>query len=272
MALTQPKKRSSYNWAFFNQYNYILLGGAAIFAVATFSWLPLLVGAGAEALWMALGADTSLFRRWVLMQEGIDRQKDLQQRAVDALKSLDEQYVDRYASLEATAEQISKLAQDNPSLERSLVDDELAKLGQLLNDYLQMAVVHQRLSRYLDTTSSADIDRDISSCEDQLKSETNLEVQASLRQNLALAEKRQKQHDRIDASHKALTVKIDTLEKSFEFLKSHILAIGSQEDLRDQLDSVISGISSAELFSSETDDLLADLPRPRAAVAAGTRK
>ena len=60
MANDEKKPRGVQHRAFFNQYNYIWMGAAALFSAATFSWLPLLIGAGIEALWMVLGADSTL--------------------------------------------------------------------------------------------------------------------------------------------------------------------------------------------------------------------
>src|SRR5262245_52855818 len=86
------KRRGVFGRAFWNQYNLILIGGAGLFALATFSWLPLLVGAGAEALWMVLGADSGPFRRWVERQESKERQTEIAAKAARALASLDEHY------------------------------------------------------------------------------------------------------------------------------------------------------------------------------------
>ena len=63
--MDKRKPGSVFQRAFFNQYNFILLGGSAVYALATGSWLPAVVGAGAEVLWLVLGADSAAFRRWV---------------------------------------------------------------------------------------------------------------------------------------------------------------------------------------------------------------
>src|SRR5499433_4012740 len=102
------KPRSVWGRAFFNQVNLILLGGAALFALTTFSWIPLLVGAGAEVLWLVLGADSSLFRRWVKIQEDKERQAEIARRAAEALRSLAPSYLDRFQKLQEVAEEIRR--------------------------------------------------------------------------------------------------------------------------------------------------------------------
>ncbi len=254
---------SLYKRAFWNQYNLILLAGAGLFAITTWTWLPLLVGGGIEALWMTFGPDSRLFRRWVVKQEGKEKQEALKKAAAAALESLGGQYIDRFSELERTAEEVRTLAEENPSLETSLIQDELDKLGQMLHVFLQMAVSHQRLHVYLSENSEVDIRRDIAQCERALRSEESPQVQESLRQGLGLAEKRMRQHAHIESEYKSLSVRMDTLEKSMRYLKSHIVAISTREELSDEIGNLITGVGAAESISSETEDMLAELRASR---------
>lgn len=266
------RKVGLYKRAFWNQYNLILLGAAGLFAVTTFSWLPLLLGAGIEVLWMTLGPDTSLFKRWVARQESKEAQERLKKQAAEALETLSEDYIRRFATLQEIGEEITRLADQNPSLETELVREEMDRLGQLLHVFLQMATNHQRLRRYLQDNSETDIRRDIAQCEKALRSETDREVQESLKQSLQLAEKRMRQHASIEASYKALSVKMDTLEKSFRYLKSHVVAIGTREELSDEITNLISGVETVASLTSETDDLLDELRGARAGSRLGATK
>src|SRR5215831_12082682 len=264
---TPPKRPSVWRRAFANQYNFIFIGASALFALTTFSWIPLLLGAGAEALWLTLGADSTFFRRWVALQEGKERQQEVERKAIAAAQSLSPQYLERFRELEAIAEEIRKLASDNPSLETQLVKPEMDKLGRLLHTFLQMAVVHQRLAAYLDEGYEGEIERDIDRCEKGLARERNPEVVVSLRQSLGLAEKRLKQHHSIQASFKSVSLKMETLEKSFRYLKSHVIAVASQEELAQEIDELITGVEAVEELGDQTDSLLSDIDRARAAAA-----
>jgi hypothetical protein len=272
--MTNPKAnkpRSLWRRAFFNQLNFILMGGAALFALTTFSWIPLLLGAGAEALWLVLGADSSLFRRWVAVQEGKERQQELERKAAEAVASLRPSYLERFKALEEIAEEIRKLAADNPSLETQLVQTEMDKLGQLLHTFLHMAVVHQRLASYLEEGYETEIQRDIDRCDQALKRERNTEVVSTLRQSLALAQRRLAQHGSIEASFKVVSLKMETLEKSFRYLKSHVIAISSQEELTKEIDELITGVEAVEDLGAETEGLLNDIGRARAAARQGVK-
>jgi hypothetical protein len=267
--MEKRKPGSIFKRAFFNQYNYILLGGSALYAVATGSWLPAVVGAGAEVLWLVLGADSAPFRRWVSAQEAKEEQQRVAAELGALLRSLEEPYVLRYQQLANVSGEIESLARENKGLETILIKDEMSKLGELLLSFLKMAAAHQRLQRYVHDIPSSDIERDITRTQRGLKSETDPRVQASLKQALTLAQKRLRQHQQIEGAWKALSVQMETVEKSFDYLKSHILGIGTREELAAELDNLVNGVSSVAEIEASTDELMRDLRGSAAGRVAG---
>jgi hypothetical protein len=256
----QPKEKDSlYKRAFFNQYNGILLGAAALFGLATFSWLPLVVGAGLEVLWMTFVPDSGFFRRWVSLQKSRETQDKIKRDTELILQQLDSGYAQRFLELQQVADEILSLAKENQSLEARLVEDELQKIGQVLFSFLRMARAHQRLSHFLVESPLGEIKADIAECTSELRSTKDPRVQASLKQALSLAEKRLRQHDQIGNSAKALAVQMETLEKALAYLKSHIVAIGTHEELASELDGLVMGVDSVEQMENETGDALAEL-------------
>jgi hypothetical protein len=271
MAKPGGKKPSLFRRAFFNQYNFILLGAAGLFSIVTFTWLPLLVGSGIEALWLVLGSDSAPFKRWVAIQDGKEEQARVQQASKAALAVLEPAYLNRFRELEAVSQRISALANENPSLETQLIQGEMDKLGGLLHSFLEMAVTHQRLGHYLADNDETDMRRDIEATERALKHEQNAEVCAGLRQSMALAQKRLKQHQSIEASYRLLGVKMDTLDKSFRYLESHVVAISEREELTKEIDELILGVDAVSEIGDETEGTLKELhaitlPKQQAAV------
>ena len=252
-----PKKRSLLHRAFWNQYNAILLGAAGLFSLATFTWIPLVLGAGAEALWLVLGADSSPFKRWVAVQEGVEAKERLKKDAESALATLEPTYRARFRDLLSCSTRVQSLAGANPCLEIKMIQGEMAKLGQLLHSFLQMALTHQRLGHYLIDNDENDLRRDIEAAERAQKLEQDPQVLAGLRQSLALAQKRLKQHQQIEANWRALGVKMDTLEKSFRYLESHVVAISEQQQLAQEIDDLVIGVDAANDLTG--DQQLADI-------------
>src|SRR5215471_10456781 len=98
-AMGTAVKTSIWKRAFFNQYNYILLGSTALFTLASGSWLPAVAGVGAEILWMVLGVDTKGFRRWVAAQDAKEEQQRLAKERTELIHNLEDRYVERYDAL-----------------------------------------------------------------------------------------------------------------------------------------------------------------------------
>jgi len=266
-----PKRKpgSLLKRALFNQYNYILLGSTALFTATTGSWLPAVLGAGAEILWLVLGADTRAFRNWVAKQESAEAQQRLREEISNLLRGLDDHYRQRFEVLMNLNAEIQGLARENKGFETALIADEMAKLEQLLYSFLRMATGHQRLAHYMRENSVADVEAEIAETSRAIKRETDPRVQNSLKQSLSLAQKRLQKQEQIEGACKALAVQMTTVEKSFDYLKSHILGIGTHAELSAALDDLVNGVASAsELDGLSTDDLTIDPPAVLAARAA----
>jgi hypothetical protein len=264
--MAEPSKPGSVlKRAVLNQYNYIFLGGAGLFALAMGSWLPALVGMGAEILWVVLGADSGPFRRWVAIQESKEEKQRILAEVAQLARTLDRDYVERFDALRSMADEIQALARENQGLETSLLQSEMAKLGQLLHSFLKMAANHQRLARYLAQNPVSDVERDISRGQRALKQEEDPRVQASLKQAMVLAQKRLKQHQQVEGAWKSLSVQMDTLEKAFDYLKSHIIGIGTGAELAEELDNLVSGVSTVAELEASTSELMDELKAHAAA-------
>jgi hypothetical protein len=271
---SQKKKRKPFSLlkrAFFNQYNYILLGSAAVYSLATQSFLPMIVGLGAETLWLVLGADSAAFRRWADRQEEKEERQRLDREMAGLLARLHERYTERFLALRRMVEEVGRLANENKGLETMLLRDEMAKLDQLLLSFLRMATMNQRLQTFLDENLGSDIERDIARAQRALRSEQDPRVQASYKQALALAQKRLKQHDQIENAYKAIAVQMDTLEKALAYLKTHIMGIGSRDELAKELDSLVLGVASVADLEAEADEVLSDLRGVAVARQTGVR-
>lgn len=256
--------------AFLNQYNLILLSGSALFSMTTQSIVPALVGVGAEVLWLVLGADSQAFRRYAAAKDQEEQRQLLQKQAQAAFQLVGPEDQARYLALQEMCGEIQSLAKDNPSLSGDLLAGELRKLEGLQLAFLQMGVLRGRLLSYLRENPEEEIQFDIAHCEAELKAEDHPEVATSLQQSLALSRKRMSQHKSISASFRALEVKMDTLEKTFRYLKSHIVQIGKPQELADEIEDLISGVDSVEQLNAATDQLLLELRGATSgAVAAG---
>jgi len=108
--------------------------------------------------------------------------------------------------------------------------------------------------------------RDIEATERALRTEQNSEVTAGLQQGMALAQKRLKQHQSIEASYRLLSVKLDTLDKSFRYLESHVVAISEREELSQEIDELILGVDAVSEVGGEMESTLKEIGKVDAAI------
>jgi hypothetical protein len=80
-----------------------------------------------------------------------------------------------------------------------------------------------------------------------------------------------KQHERSEATHRLFGIKMDTLEKSFRYLQSHVIGIGKPEDLSSELDGLIVGVESVEEMQREMESLGDAISPPGIRSRAGQR-
>jgi hypothetical protein len=205
-------------------------------------------------------------------QEEKEAGERLAREMAKMLSELQPGYMARFDALKQASAEIQSLAEENRGFEASLLKDEMAKLEKLLQAFLRMAASHQRLSRYLQHNQGAQVEADIASCQRALASEKDPRVQVSLKQALSLAQKRLRQHQQIEGAYKALSVQMVTIEKAFDYLKSNILGMGTREELAQELDGLVSGVTSAaELEACGLDDI-EEAPRAAKVVSLASKR
>lgn len=241
--------------AFFLQYNVILLGGAALFSLASASPAPLLVAAIGEVAWLGLGARSAAFRRWVDHRSAENRHTELEAELFNALTTLDPTYHHRFTSIgEEVLEITGVLLQLGMS--GAAFDAARQKLLDLRFTFVRLAAVHQRLARFAAESPAAEIDQEIARTRQQLAGEKDLSVRVSVRQSLALAERRLAQWEHIGNTRRAVEVQLDTLEKSFAYLRSRAMTSSRAADVQHEIDTLLSQASSVTLLEAETQDAL----------------
>ncbi|MBI4814783.1 MAG: hypothetical protein HY791_00915 [Deltaproteobacteria bacterium] len=255
-----------YRRAFLNQYNLIFLGGSGLWSMTTQSWIPLLVGVGAEILWMVLGADTDKFHGWAHRQATAEAAASSKAALDEAVEKLQGKTKDRFRALRAEAEEIEKLVREGSSTNASVAGDQAGKLDQLLRTFVRLAETRARLSAFLDQTSEKELLKEIERDTQRLEAAEETALRTSLERSLDLANKRLAQFRSLRSSHEAIDIQLANIEKSVRYLKSCILTPGT-DDFSQELDDLIEGAHAAELAQAETNEMLNDLRRVRAASA-----
>jgi hypothetical protein len=260
MAMTniRPNGEAVLKHAFFNQYNFILLAGAALFALALGSRVPLMVGAGLEALWLLAGAWTPAFRKWVSSQ-ALRREADhFTAETEQAARTLEGESAVRVRSLGRAASEVWSYALESNALQ-PLGDQGREKLSIVVQSFVRMAVVHQRLCRFMGDGRVAGVEDEIVRLGQALADEKDPAVRLSLRQALTVGQRRLKQLEQIESSRRTLEVKMATMEMSLEYVRSQVFSGAHEEELGSALDEMV----TATHFIADVEAEAASLSRGR---------
>ena len=127
-------------YAFANPYNLSLLAGAGSAALLTGHWWVGLCAVAAEAVWMLFAPDSRLLRKkWfdpIWESQQAEARKARQSAKFNALPNEEKE---RALRLRDQQKRIEKMAQDNASFTVDLLSTDIAKLEDLVDDFLDMA-------------------------------------------------------------------------------------------------------------------------------------
>jgi hypothetical protein len=249
--------------AFVNQYNLILLAGAVLFSLALGSRIPVVIACLGEAVWLSVGAWTPAFRGWVAGQSVRKEEDKWAADSETAAQGLEPQSAARVRKVGRTAGEIwSSAVERNVEAQFGLGGRD--KLAAVVHAFARMAAVHQRLSRFMGDGRTAGVEDELVRLGQSLADEKDPAVRLSLRQALAVGQRRLKQLEQIESTRRTLEVKMATLEMSFEYIRSQVFGGAGEDELTSALDEMVTATGFIADVEAET---AASLQRMRIAPA-----
>lgn len=251
---TKEANGALFSRALFNQYNLLLLGGAGLFTLTTGSWLPAMLGGGAELLWLILGSDSESFRRWVERQEAEEAQAALTQKKRALLQTLSQGAQSRVTNLEESLRRLQhELAQNSGAL-ASLLTRELPALERLSFSFLELSAARERLERYLTERPRDPLWREVQRLERLATREVQPEVRENLHLQLNLAQKNLSQYDKLIQSERVLAAKLDSIEASLSYLRTQVMSAGDPKSIGRELRDLLLSVESDQEAAQEVTD------------------
>jgi len=233
-----------------NQYNVILVVGAAVFAAALASWAPLIVAFLGEVTWLFIGPRLDSFRRQADAQNA-------RASSAKALEALPPEYAQRAASLEHDVREIDALCAARADLSAEQRLDVNRRLRPALQAFVNVSGTEQRLKRALAQAPLGELQAEVASLHQSLAAETDLGVRASLRRALSVAERRIKQIEGSEAAARSLELALSTLQKSIAMLKEGAAGLSTASELCAEIDAATGQLTRAAALEAERDSELA---------------
>jgi hypothetical protein len=253
--------------AVFNQYQGILVGGAAAFSLLLANPLPLIGLLGAELMTLPFLVDR--------LKRRIEIEKKHAARQVDEM-SQEQQYEDLPAASKARFQRLRQLCdriQSNyrglSAASQSLLADQRAKFDSILASCLKRLWLLQKYGELTASTDLAGLRKEIGAIESSIQARgDNPRVRDALKKNLEIKRELERTLDKNAQNREALDHEIESLESLLELLLQKSVAATDAAAFSAEIDDVLHQVQSDAQSVEEMERMVGSFPalqRPQAA-------
>ena len=239
-----------------NQYQAIVLGGAALASLVTVNPLPLLVWLGSELVLLPI-LDSGPLRRLVA------RRKLANARALAAAErsrlvgALTPAHAKRYAAMEELCRLIEANYQSLTGISQVYLAEQRRKLDVVLHGYVQRLMALQRYEKLPSNRNSRDIEDEIEGLSHELTDpELNERAAAALKKNLELKRRLLDSLSEVDGTVKALYTELDSMESLLEVLHQNSISLRDPQAISAELDAIVRQSEESDRIVREMETLL----------------
>jgi hypothetical protein len=255
MAAPDRKERVPYfKYAFHNVYNYTILGGFGAAALMTQNWWLAVVGVGFEALWMVFGPDSKFLRKMLFDKMHDEKLTEEQRKELERrLAGLPLQDARRFHLLVQKREEILKLCGENRAFTNELLREELSKLEQLVESFLDLMLSAHKHEEYLATIDTDELEEEMNRHRRIIRDTKDEERRTLSEKNLQILTQRREKIAEIRRFVSKAHGQMDLIENTFRLLADQIVTMRSPQELGGQLDELIGGVEAVRTTARETE-------------------
>ena len=216
--MTTTAAPSYVSTAFYSQYNLILLGGSALFALASASALPLLIGVAAEAVWLGVAPRLPAFRRRVEHAVDAARRAQVDDEVMIGMRILAPEHTTRVLAVGQSISWIALKAEPNASSpnERALLGD----LETLRPIFVRSCQLQERVAQRLEELRLAPPEQEVARLSQAYAAEKDLGLRFTLHQSIKLAQRKIEQRAHLVDAQRQIELKLSWLERALHHLRS----------------------------------------------------
>lgn len=263
---TSKKKRSAddppyLRYAFLNPYNLSLLAGAGVASAATGQWW---VGVGAlvlETVWMLFAPDSkALQQAWFDKTFENEKKREATVHRDKKFRGLGEIDQGRAQVFWDALKRIEQLARDNPSMGADMLRAEIAKLEELYDDFLDLAMVAGRGEAHLRMVNFEHLNALWHRYQEQARAfPPGDKRRAIAEKNVEVLEERRRRFDDLAQTCAAARGQMDLLDNTVRLLGDEIMAMTAPSELGARLDELRIGVSTIRETTRDMDSVYEEL-------------
>ncbi|HVN77467.1 MAG TPA: hypothetical protein VMW38_00560 [Terriglobia bacterium] len=229
------------------QYNWIGLGGAAIFALISGTGLPLVMAAGLELIYLSLVPQSSRFRRLVRSWKYAEEKRQRERRLSGLFNELLPERRKRYIELEARCREIRTNYERLSSASQIFLGQIEERLQGLLLAYLRLNSSSQQHAEYLAATDPSQIQRDLDQLQKDLQAEVEgPKVQEINRKRVEILNKRLGKFEKIRENRQVIDAQCKAIEDVLALIRDQSVTVQDPQEVSGQLDSLMQDVQQTE--------------------------
>jgi chromosome segregation ATPase len=244
--------------AFHSQYNWIAMAGASAFALLSGTFLPIILGAGLEMIYLAIVPQSSRFRRLIRSLKFAEEQKKHQEKLNDMLRNLPPEMESRYvhaaqvcASIRANFAQLSSASQ----IFLQQID---TSLQGLLTGYARLLLSSAQQNNYVKNNEQDGIKHEIAALQKALSTDPP-KVQAINQKRIEILGKRLEKYDKISENRKVVDAQCSAVEDVLMLVRDQSVTMRDPQEVTDRLDSLVKDVEQTEQTVQQVEAIFSDM-------------
>jgi len=258
---TPPDKSEDINFvkeAFNLQYNWIALAGAGAFALISGSFLPIMLAAGVELMYLAVVPHNFRFQRLVRSWKFSEQQKQNQQKLSDMLRSLPAEMQSRYIHSAQVCNSIRTNFTQFSSTSQIFLQQIESRLQGLLNGYARLLLAAAQQQQYMKSTDANDIKREIAALQKALNSDPP-KVQEINKKRIEILAKRQEKFDKICENRKVVDAQCAAVEDVLMLVRDQSVTMRDPQQVSDRLENLVHDVEQTEQTVQQVEAIFNDM-------------
>jgi len=245
--------------AFFNQYQVILLTGAAAFSALTASGLPLLLLAGLELMSMPFLLER--LKRRVEVESKFATREAHAMSQEELFAALQAQGQQRYRRLQALCMRIQDNYRGLSPASQEMLADQTGKFDAILASCLRRLWVQQKLEEIALAANPRALQSEIAGLKKELENQALPQrVRDAMQKNVEIKTELARQLESNDTNREALAAEVDSLESLLQLLLQKSVAATDAASFSGEIDDVVSQVQADAASVEEMERMLGSLP------------
>ena len=256
-----PDQQTDINYvkeAFHSQYNWIAMVGAGVFALISGTFLPMILAAGLEMIYLSIVPQSSRFRRLVRSLKFAEEQRQHQQRLADMLKNLPPEMQSRYIHSAQVCTSIRNNFAQLSSTSQIFLQQIDSRLQGLLNGYARLLFAAAQQQQYLKSTEQDGIKKEIASLQKALASDPP-KVQDINKKRIEILTKRLEKFAKISENRKVVDAQCAAVEDVLMLVRDQSVTMRDPQQVSDRLDSLVHDVEQTEQTVQQVEAIFSDL-------------